>query len=228
LCAQHRRVGGPGFDEATLFARAQSGCAGSLDQLMYQHEHLVQAVVRRQVLGDLSFEEALQAGRIGLWHAILGYNPSRGLAFSTYAWPAIMRQVWRAVKVPRRESGHAPVAGQPVGTLADPVAISVAGAVYRALGRLVQGLPARLRYVIVAHYGLGDAAPAPYREIGAALGVSGEWARRLHQEALARLRQPAASQTLRSLLLYHAQADYDMADALAQRWLRQRGGRHAH
>ncbi len=58
-----------------------------------QHEGLVQAVVRRQVLGDLTFDEALQAGRISLWHAILGYDPHRGWAFSTYAWPAIMRYV---------------------------------------------------------------------------------------------------------------------------------------
>jgi len=62
LCAQqHGRVGGPGHSEASLFARAQSGCARSLDQLMRQYEGLVQAVVRRQVLADLLFDEALQA-----------------------------------------------------------------------------------------------------------------------------------------------------------------------
>jgi RNA polymerase sigma factor (sigma-70 family) len=218
-------VGGPGVDEATRFGRAQGGCARSLDQLMRQHEGLVQAVVRRQVLGDLSFEEALQAGRIGLWHAILGYDPGRGLAFSTYAWPAIMRYVWRAVKVQRREQGHAPVVGGPVGVTVDPMESAVDEAVCQALCRLVQGLPERLRYVVVARYGLGDAPPAFYREIGAGLGVSGEWARRLHREALARLRQPAASQTLRSLLERHTQLDHERADVLAQRWLRQRGGR---
>lgn len=46
-------------------------------------------MVRRQVLGDLSFEEARQAGHIGLRHAILGYDPGRCLAFSTYAWPPL-------------------------------------------------------------------------------------------------------------------------------------------
>jgi RNA polymerase sigma factor (sigma-70 family) len=226
LCVQRcRRVGGRDHSEATLFARAQSGCARSLDQLMRQHEGLVQAVVRRQVLADLSFEEALQAGRIGLWHAILGYDPSRGLAFSTYAWPTIIRQVWRAVKVQRREQRQAAAADRPVGVAADLVEMAVDAAVERALWRLIEGLPERLRYVIVARYGLADAPPAFYREIGAALGVSGEWARRLHQEALARLRQPAASQTLRSLLAQHTQHDYESADARAQRWLRQRGGR---
>lgn len=229
MCPQHPlQAGGLELDEATLFTRAQGGCARSLDRLMRQHEGLVQAVVRRQVLGDLSFEEALQAGRIGLWHAILGYDPSRGLAFSTYAWPAIMRDVWRAVKVQRRAPGRTPGAGAPVGAAVDPVERAVAAAVYRALGRLVDGLPERLRAVVVARYGLGDGRPALYREIGARLGVSDERARQLHQEALARLRQPAASQTLRSLLLRHTLADYITADALTQGWLRQRGGRHGH
>jgi len=40
---------------------------------MTHHNGLVQAVVRQQVLGDLPFTEALQAGRIGLWRASLGY-----------------------------------------------------------------------------------------------------------------------------------------------------------
>jgi RNA polymerase sigma factor (sigma-70 family) len=226
LCAQqHQRVGGPGTSEATLFTRAQGGCARSLDQLMRQHDGLVQAVVRRQVLGDLTFDEALQAGRIGLWHAILGYDPRRGWAFSTYAWPAIMRYVWRAVKVQHREPGPATVVGAAVAATTDPAANAVTAAAAQALGRLVQGLPARLRYVVVARYGLADAAPALYREIGAALGLSGERARQLHQEALARLRQPAASQTLRSLLGRHTLADYETVDTLSQGWLRQRGGR---
>ena len=85
-------------NETPLFEQAQMGCLVSLNELMRRHDGLVQAVTRQQVLGDLPFAEALQAGRIGLWRAILGFDPHRGLAFSTYAWPAIMRQIWRAVK----------------------------------------------------------------------------------------------------------------------------------
>jgi len=219
------QAGGLEFDEATLFSRAQGGCARSLDQLMRQHDGLVQAVVRRQVLGDLPFAEALQAGRIGLWRAILGYDPWRGCTFATYAWPAIMRQVWRAVKGQRPAPDPGPPAGRPGAMPVDPDEVAVAAAVYQALGRLVQRLPRRLCYVVVARYGLGATPPALFREIGAHLGVSDERARQLHQEALARLRQPAASQTLRSLLGRHTLADYAAADALTQGWLRQRGGR---
>jgi DNA-directed RNA polymerase specialized sigma subunit len=89
--------------EAILFQEAQAGCSHSLNRLMARHDRLVQAVVRRQGLGDLPFDEALKAGRIGLWRAILGFDPQRGHAFSTYAWPSIMRHVWRAVKVHTRQ-----------------------------------------------------------------------------------------------------------------------------
>ena len=67
---------GPGTPTGTaLFRQAQAGCRDSVARLMATHEGLVHAVVRKQVLGDLPFAEALQAGRIGLWHAILGFNP---------------------------------------------------------------------------------------------------------------------------------------------------------
>jgi RNA polymerase sporulation-specific sigma factor len=84
--------------ETPLFEQAQAGDRQALNDLMRRHDGLVQAVVRRQYLGSLPFEEALQAGRIGLWHALLGYDFQRGFAFSTYAFPAIMRHIWRAVK----------------------------------------------------------------------------------------------------------------------------------
>ena len=48
----------------------------------------------------------------------------------------------------------------------------------------------------------------------------------MKEKALVRLRHPAHSQMLRSLLGRHTLADYEAADALAQRWLRRRGGRH--
>jgi RNA polymerase sigma factor (sigma-70 family) len=223
----HTLSGHDTISEATLFQQAQAGCRASLNALMTRHDGLVQAVVRRQVLGDLPFAEALQAGRIGLWRAIQGYDPKHGTAFSTYAWPCIMRHIWRAVKVHTRfcaplvtSDGLLPLAGS------DPALVWEATAVEQALHYLVQRLPDRLRYVVVARYGLNSTPPATYRQIGIALGLSGERARQLHTEALVWLRHPAHSQTLRSLLGRHTLADYHLADALAQDWLRRRGGRH--
>ena len=229
--------GSGAVSEATLFQQAQAGCQDSLNALMARHEGLVQTLVRRQVLGDLSFAEALHAGRLGLWRAILGFDPLRGFAFSTYAWPAIQRRVWRAVKSNSRFHASSeipesllPVLGSGSGlipsSLPDPAQVWEAVRVQHALHTLLQRLAPRLWYVIVACYGLKGYAPSFYHQIGAALGLCGERARQLHTEALVWLRHPAHSYTLRSLLGRHALSDYQEADALAQRWLCRRGGRH--
>lgn len=212
--------------EIPLFEQAQAGCQRSLDHLMRRHEGLVQAVVRQQYLGDLPFAEAVHAGRVGLWRAILGFDPQRGLAFSTYAWPAIMRRVWQAVKARAPEGPVRTERELSWGSSSDPVTLSEAPMVQEALLQLLQRLPERLRQVIVSYYGLQDDPPASYRQLGARWGLSHERVRQLHIEALVWLRHPAHSQALRTLLQRHTVADYEQADTLAQRWLQKRGGRH--
>jgi hypothetical protein len=70
--------------EARLFEQAQGGGQESLNLLMARHEGLVFSSVNRQNLGDLSYDEADQAGRIGLWRAIEGFDPQRGNRFLTF------------------------------------------------------------------------------------------------------------------------------------------------
>ena len=220
------RKSGPGAHppEATRFVQAQAGCGKRLNQLMARHDGLVQAVVRQQVLGELPFEEALQAGRIGLWRAILGFDPERGFAFSTYAWPSIKHHIWRAVKVfGRGDQTQAPF---DPGEAPDPAIVWEAKAIRRALLALVDRLPPRLAYVVIARYGLKGHTPFLYRQIGAALGLTKQRAHQLHTEALVRLRHPASSYHMRSLLDRHTLADYEQADKEARRWFHQRGGRH--
>lgn len=208
-----------------LFRRAQAGCPDSLNHLMAAHDPLVHAVVRKQFLGPLSFAEALHAGRLGLWRAILGYDPQHGLAFSTYAWPCIAHAVWSAVKAadqpPPLVLPPRPAAPEDV----DPAA-GESCAIQAAVHDLVARLPDPLRAVVVAHYGLGDDPPASFRRIGARVGLSKQRIHQVHVEALIWLRQPAHSQQLRSLLDRHTLADYERADAQAQAWLYQRRRRH--
>jgi RNA polymerase sigma factor (sigma-70 family) len=190
---------------------------------MARHDGLVQAVVRQQVLGELPFEEALQAGRIGLWRAILGFDPERGFAFSTYPWPSVEHRIWRAVKAYGR------VDRTPFAALEapDPAVVWDGKAIRRTLLAMVDRLPPRLAYVVVARYGLRGHTPFLYRQIGGALGLTKQRAHQLHSEALVRLRHPASSYRLRSLLDRHTLADYEQADEEARRWLHWRGGRHA-
>jgi RNA polymerase sigma factor (sigma-70 family) len=211
--------------EAVLFQQAQAGCQPCLDHLMTCHERLVPFVVRRQTLGALSFSAALQAGRMGLWRAIMGYDPQRGYAFSTYAYPAIARHVWQAVKRSQRAERSPTVTAAAVSIDAtDPEVIWETAWVYASLYHLVGRLPERLQRIIIARYGLAGNSTHSYGEIGATLGLTGERVRQLHTEALVWLRHPAHSQHLRALLGRHTLAEYEAADAQAQRWLRWRGG----
>jgi RNA polymerase sigma factor (sigma-70 family) len=229
----NQATGDPGQPTgAALFRRAQGGCRNSLARLMAAHEGLVQAVVRKQVLGHLPFAEAVQAGRIGLWRAILGYDPQRGTAFSTYAWISIMHHIWREVK--RAERSHSQTiehlvldeGSHSAPETTEPARAWETSAIHSALWHLVARLPERLHTVILARYELTGQARSFYSQIGATLGVSGERARQLHTEALIWLRQPAHSQQLRSLLGRHTVADYEAVEAETQRWLRWRGGHH--
>jgi RNA polymerase sigma factor (sigma-70 family) len=221
-------VGGPGStSEATLFRQAQAGCRDSLNRQMARHEGLVHAVVRRYGFGDLAITEALHLGRIGLWRAIMHYTPERGVAFSTYAWSCIRNEILQVIRASARRK-ELPVASLAVlsGPMLDAFIELDAQWIRQSLLQLVKRLPERLRYVMVAYYGLDGQPASTYAAIGVHLGLTKQRVCQLRTEALVWLRQPAHSQTLRSLLDRHTVADYQWADNLAQRWLQRRGGRN--
>jgi RNA polymerase sigma factor (sigma-70 family) len=216
--------------ERALFEQAQGGDKEALNELMNQHEGLVHYMVQRQELDDLPYEEAIQAGRHGLWRAIIGYDATRGYCFSTYACVAIMRQIWAKVQRQRRNTERK----IPLGVLklywyeaaVSPEVQQAREEVRESLQAQIRRMPERLRTVIETRYGLEWGAPQTYGEIGEHMRLCGERVRQLHTEALVWLRQPAHSQELRSLLTRHTEAEYEWADEMAQTWLRKRGGRH--
>ncbi len=195
-----------------------------LAESMAQHEGLVRWVVRQQWRGDLSFADALHEGRLGLWRALLRYDPSRGTAFSSYAVPAIRHAVWRAAaccQPPAQPTTHP-------SSLAvesfDPDEGVHAGQVRASARALVDRLPGRLRLVIVAHYGLGEAEPQSYATIGRTLNVTRQRVQQLHLEALLWLAHPAHSLPLRRLLGLASRAHYQRS--LAHHYQSARSRRH--
>ena len=60
--------------------------AQAVEKSMEQHDGLVHAFVRRQEGGAVPYDEALQAGRIALWCALKGCNPTRGNTFFVTAY----------------------------------------------------------------------------------------------------------------------------------------------
>lgn len=195
--------------------------AQAVDQALVEHERLVHWVVHQQWLGALSYRAAVQAGRLALWRALQGYDPQRGMAFSSYAVPAIQRAVWRAV------AAAPPAAGELLCPTPPQAAPAPADIVWERLVRaavrtLVAQLPERLRMVIVAHYGLAAEPPQTFAAIGQALGVTRQRVQQLHVEALHWLAHPAHSLALRQLLERNTTADYQAFLAQQRRWLRRR------
>jgi RNA polymerase sigma factor (sigma-70 family) len=196
------------------------------EEAMVRHGKLIHAFIQRQGGGDIPYEDALQAGRIGLWRAIRRYDPGRGFAFSTYAWIAIQRAIQHAAeeeeKLPQdlgmqALSGH----GYTLELEAGMDQVWVEQALYELVGRL----PWRLRRIIEGRYGLGNRGIEKLDELGDELGISGEWVRQLQQEALAWLRHPARSQRLRRLMDKNSARDYRQALRQNATWRRKQRGR---
>jgi RNA polymerase sigma factor (sigma-70 family) len=195
--------------EIGLYRKAQERCPVSLDRLLRQHEGLVRQIVAHQRLCGLAFEEALQAGRIGLWRAIEGYDPHRGTRISTYAYPAIIRQVWEAV---RRECAweRRQIPEELLGVYFEAVSADDGQkaeweAVQDRLRGMVAGLSERQAEVIRRRYGLEGQARETLAEIGTGWRVSRQRVYQIEEAGLIRLRQPGQSQELRSLLGRHSQ-----------------------
>ncbi len=212
------------LDEPVAFECAQSGCRDCLNSLMQRHERLVHAVLRRQSSGPLSYAESLQAGRIGLWRAVLRFEPRRGVAFSTYAGVAIERKIWQTVKRAQRPQGWLATESPP-----DPLALAEErlwwGEVKAALAAAIGRLPGRQRDVMLALCGWDGEPPRNLTQIGREWGVSRQAAEYWYHKALVSLRLPAVSGSLRQLWGQDSREGYARSQALSRAWLRQRRGR---
>jgi len=189
-----------------LFAAAQAGDRASMAELMCRHEKLVHHIVQRQWSAGWRYADVVHEGRIGLWQAILHYDPGRGTQFSTYASGAIAHQVWAAVAAEAESPGRGGLACSAVGMdLQEHVLARRIGQVLRGM---VASLPVREAWVVRHYYGLGGQRRSTQPLLAARLGVTRQAIHYYRVVALRRLRHPAWSGHLRALLEYNRRADY--------------------
>jgi RNA polymerase sigma factor (sigma-70 family) len=214
-----------------VFACAQARCESCVEALLKRHERLVHSVLRRQWRGNVAYADLLQEGRIGLWQAIMHYDPQRGNAFSTYAWYAIARRMWRAVHVESRQREQGDVwtrsrSGCVWSEPPNPLHIAEDGlwweAVCTTLAEMVARLPEPLQEVVVVFYGLDGGPPSTLAAMGSWYGVTGEMVRVWRNEALVQLRMPLYSARLRQLCRQDSRKAYARAQALNRAWLGRR------
>jgi RNA polymerase sigma factor (sigma-70 family) len=187
---------------------------------MGEHHGLVWLMVSRQGAGKAEYADLVQEGRIGLWQAILHFDPGRSVAFSSYACVVIRNQVWAAVRRSLKAQGWLAYE-----RAADSLEVLLVAwqreQVRQALEEALALLPDRLRQVIELHYGWSGEAPCNLAQIGRAWGLSRERIRQLHEQALSLLRLPGISIRLRSLCERAERDDYRQAMHQIQSWQRQ-------
>jgi len=204
---------------AMRFSCAQAGCQACLDALLREHRGLVYWMVRHQAGGKTAYADRLQAGRIGLWRAILHYEVGRGSAFSSYACVVIRHQVWQLLRQEQKVQGWLETEGRE-DSLDRVIRVWQQEQVHQALGEEMEVLPERLRQVLELHYGLAGGEPQNLAQIGRDWGVTRERIRQLHEQALGLLRLPALSIRLRSLCERGERSHY--RESLQQQQRRQR------
>ena len=211
-------------EEPVAIECAQRGCRECLNGLMQRHAGLVHTVLRRQSSGPLSYEELLQAGRIGLWQAVLRFDVEHGAAFSTYAGVAIERRIWQAVERAQR----------PQGWLESEEAVDALGLaeerlwweeVCAVLAAAIARLPGRQREVMLAVCGKDGKPARDLTQVGREWSVSRQAAAYWYHKALISLRLPAVSGQLGQLWGQDSREDYRRMQTLSGVWMRQRRGR---
>jgi RNA polymerase sigma factor (sigma-70 family) len=201
-------------------AHAQQGCADCLDHLVRKNEALIAWFLQRVARGPLTYEEARQAGRIGLWKALRGFDPTRGFTFSTYAVVAIRRHIQREAQRQKRFGRSLPEV--PLASPVDLLEQAHKSILSQAVQRWVRQLSPRLADILRAYYGLGNAPPQTQRMIARELGVTHQRVQQLLAEARLLLALPVYSWPIRLLVERTSASDVREALRAYYRFHRQR------
>ena len=99
-----RAAGGgrvPAVSESLLLSRAKAGDCHAERQLIERYEPLARQIAAAFFLANGETSDLIQAARVGLWHAIEGWDPARGRSFRAFASVIMRREVMLLVTASR-------------------------------------------------------------------------------------------------------------------------------
>ena len=149
-----------------LPARAQQGDENALAALIARMMPAIRKGAAECTAPGLDFDDAVQEGLIGLFHAVRGFDPAAGQTFTAYAAACIRHAQQDARRAALRKKHALPAAEESTDTRPGPEELAIFGEQYAdALRRMQTELSALERTVLMA--GLEGRTPAQTaRELG--------------------------------------------------------------
>ena len=189
-------------EEAELIARLDGGDEGVKSQLIERNLRLVVYIARRFENTGVGIEDLISIGTIGLMKAVDTFDSTRRARFSTYASRCIENELRMHF---RRERKNAPTLSlqETLDAGKEDSALTLADVLQdgfcmedscekqddaQRLRRLIEGLPARERKLILLRYGLAGQPPLTQLETAKLLQISRSYVSRLETHALELLR----------------------------------------
>jgi len=91
-----------------LVNQSREGNQVALDMLMRRYKPLVKSKAKVYFLIGGDLEDLIQEGMIGLYKAVLDFNPIKGIVFASFASLCVVRQIQTAIKAASRQK-HMPL-----------------------------------------------------------------------------------------------------------------------
>lgn len=86
--------------EETLqkISEAQAGNKQSAEVILLENMPLIKSVIKRYRNNNIEYDDLIQLGSLGLIKAVMNFNPSFNVRFSTYAVPMIAGEIKRHIR----------------------------------------------------------------------------------------------------------------------------------
>lgn len=77
---------------------AQEGSKKSAEEILLENMPLIKSIIKRYRNSNIEYDDLIQLGSLGLVKAIMNFDPTFGVRFSTYAVPMISGEIKRHIR----------------------------------------------------------------------------------------------------------------------------------
>lgn len=192
-------------EESALFQKMheqQDECARA--KLIEHNLRLVSHITRKYFSQQITQDDLISLGTIGLIKAVDSFNEKNGARFATYAAKCIQNEILMSFRAQKKnmceislnETIDTDRDGNPLtyidvireeDTIADD--LNERCQIVQMLSYIKENLSDRERRILIQRYGLGNIPAATQREVADALGISRSYVSRIEKNVLQQLRE---------------------------------------